>query len=1029
MSLKKLFLILFGIKFTLIIGLGIMTLQLFLNEEELSKSRDVHFRSWLLADELRQSSDDLTRMARTYVATGNAEYERQYWEVLDILNGKIPRPVNYHHIYWDFVTEPGQKPRESGETISLHDLMKNEGFTSAEFDKLAYAQKNSDELVIVERIAMNAVKGLFEDSAGNFTVKKEPDRELAIRLMNDGAYHKTKSGIMKPIDEFYTMFEKRTANSVVTNERLSKYLLLGIIGLIIVIVGIFIFSFVMILRQIRRAKLTEEVLRQSEGKYRTLVETMTDGVYRSTHEGKFLEVNPAMVKMLGYDSKEELLAIDIKSQLYFTEEDRESTDLEEAHEEMAVFRLRKKDGSEIWVEDHGKYVLDDDGNILYHEGALRDVSERKQAEEALKIRESYLTAIIENQPGLVWLKDLDGRFLAVNSAFAVSCGKKAPQDMLAKTDLDIWPLELAEKYRADDFRVIKQKVQLCVEELIFDQGQKKWFETFKMPIFDEAHQIIGTSGFARDITDRRLAEEALRKSETHLNSLIQTIPDLIWLKDQDGVFLSCNKMFERFFGAPVVDIIGKTDYDFVDKALADFFRKHDRLAITAGKPTINEEWITFADDGHRALLETTKTPMYDSRGMCVGVLGIGHDITRRTKIQDELASKEKHYRTLFNLSPSGIILIDPEGNILDVNESYCKFNGYTPAELRGNNLRVLIPEDKHQEMESHILEILNGKTLRVDTINVSKNGTLRNLELYEQKIILQDGQTGIISIANDITDRKRAEEEIKHKNKELQKLNDEKDKFFSIIAHDLKSPFNSILGFSELLVEQMSQQNIDGITRYAGIIQKSSQRAVDLLMNLMDWSRSQTGRMEFNPEYFEMVSLINEVTSLFTTTAGHKSIIITKGLPSNSPVYADKAMISTVLRNLISNAIKFTMPGGKIIISEEEKQNELTIMIGDTGVGIPKASVDKLFRIDENYSTPGTQNEHGTGLGLILCKEFIGKHDGNIWVKSEEGKGSSFYFSIPCNTGPEEKLIAKNIISANKSENQGNNLKPLGKKK
>jgi signal transduction histidine kinase len=236
-------------------------------------------------------------------------------------------------------------------------------------------------------------------------------------------------------------------------------------------------------------------------------------------------------------------------------------------------------------------------------------------------------------------------------------------------------------------------------------------------------------------------------------------------------------------------------------------------------------------------------------------------------------------------------------------------------------------------------------------------------------------------------------------NKELQQLiqlNKDKNKFFNIIAHDLKSPFNSIVGFSKLLVEQVRKKDYNGIEKYAGIIEQSSNRAMDLLMNLMEWARSQTGRMEFNPEYCEMVRLINETIVLYDDIAGQKKISInTNILPANAVIFADKTMITTVLRNLISNAVKFTHSGGKITISAQENQNELKISVSDNGVGISKANIQKIFRIEENYTTSGTNKEKGTGLGLILCKEFVEKHEGNIWAESEEGKGLTIYFTLP----------------------------------
>ena len=253
----------------------------------------------------------------------------------------------------------------------------------------------------------------------------------------------------------------------------------------------------------------------------------------------------------------------------------------------------------------------------------------------------------------------------------------------------------------------------------------------------------------------------------------------------------------------------------------------------------------------------------------------------------------------------------------------------------------------------------------------------------------------VFGVIQDITDRKRSEEALKESEARLRELNATKDKFFSIIAHDLKSPFNSIIGFSSLLERQIQERDYAAIERYAGIIQNSSQQALDLLINLLEWTRSQTGRMVFNPESIDIVALINQSTELLNPSALQKSITIYSETPVNLNVFADKAMIGTILRNLISNAIKFTNTGGEVIISTKHILNEIVISVTDSGVGINSDSIGKLFRMDENYSTLGTQNEKGTGLGLLLCKEFIDKHGGRIWVESEPGKGSKFFFSIP----------------------------------
>jgi PAS domain S-box-containing protein len=352
MSLKKLFIVRFGIQFLLVVVLMILTLLLFKNQRALYKSEDVHFKSYLLADELRQSSDDLTRMARAYVVTGNAEFEREYWSVLDIRNGKSLRPVDYNRIYWDFMPVTGEKPRPDGEAISLRDLMVNAGFTQAEFDKLAVAQRNSDGLVSTEKIAMNAIKGLFDDGSGNFTVKKKPDREMAIRIMFGEAYYKTKVEIMKPIDDFYLMFEKRTDADISKYENRSTNFLFGIITIIALILGMFLLAFVAIKHQltarehaeedliiankelafqnkekekraneletrveqrteqlaeinenlqkeIEERKQAEKEIKKSEEKHRTLFESMVHGVIYQDSEGTAFDENAAAERILG----------------------------------------------------------------------------------------------------------------------------------------------------------------------------------------------------------------------------------------------------------------------------------------------------------------------------------------------------------------------------------------------------------------------------------------------------------------------------------------------------------------------------------------------------------------------------------------------------------------------------------------------------------------------------------------------------------------------------------------------------------
>jgi signal transduction histidine kinase len=239
-------------------------------------------------------------------------------------------------------------------------------------------------------------------------------------------------------------------------------------------------------------------------------------------------------------------------------------------------------------------------------------------------------------------------------------------------------------------------------------------------------------------------------------------------------------------------------------------------------------------------------------------------------------------------------------------------------------------------------------------------------------------------------------------NNKLYELNASKDKFFSIIAHDLKNPFNTILGLSELLKDETKSGNLETIDEYSDMIYNSAAQTLRLLENLLDWANSQRGKISFNPIPIKLKELFNEEFSVLNDMAKGKNIELKSSFSDNLTIIADKNMIKTILRNLISNAIKFTHKNGKVEVKAMAINNQVEISVSDSGIGMTKEIIAKLFRIDANQSTPGTENEKGTGLGLVLCKEFIEKHGGKIWVESESGKGSTFKFSIPLDINPPE---------------------------
>jgi signal transduction histidine kinase len=238
-------------------------------------------------------------------------------------------------------------------------------------------------------------------------------------------------------------------------------------------------------------------------------------------------------------------------------------------------------------------------------------------------------------------------------------------------------------------------------------------------------------------------------------------------------------------------------------------------------------------------------------------------------------------------------------------------------------------------------------------------------------------------------------QQLAERNLKLQELNATKDKFFSIIAHDLKNPFSTLITLSSLLKDELRKYTLDEIEKFTRLIYDASERSYNLLENLLAWSRSQTGNIPFHPEKFSLKKIVGDTVKMLGSSAKNKHINLYSEISEDIVAFADVKMIATTIRNLLSNAIKFTEDGGEVKITAKDMEEWVEITVSDTGVGIKEEDLKKLFRIDVHHSTSGTAQEKGTGLGLILCKEFVEKHGGKIGVESEVGKGSHFTFMLP----------------------------------
>lgn len=367
----------------------------------------------------------------------------------------------------------------------------------------------------------------------------------------------------------------------------------------------------------------------------------------------------------------------------------------------------------------------------------------------------------------------------------------------------------------------------------------------------------------------------------------------------------------------------------------------------------------------------------------------------QASIQKE-EEREYYYTSILNNIGDPVFVKDEQSRLLFVNDAFCEIFNLKKEDIIGNTLAEDVSPEEMEiflRIDKQVLkdgiENINEETLTV------RGGATRIISTRKTRFIDGNGKKYLVGVIHDITERKKSEGSLKESESKLKELNLTKDKLFSIIAHDLRSPFNSIIGFSDLLMKNGEDLNAEEKEQYSSIINGAAKSTLVLLDNLLNWAKSQSGQLSFNPETIHLSELIQEITKLENAQAQAKNIVINNFSLEQIKVIADQNMLKTILRNLISNAIKFTNKGGEIKIFATLKQDDVEITISDNGVGINKENAIALFKLSSNTTTVGTANESGSGLGLVLCKEFVEKNNGKIWVESEEGKGSNFNFTLP----------------------------------
>lgn len=570
-------------------------------------------------------------------------------------------------------------------------------------------------------------------------------------------------------------------------------------------------------------------------------------------------------------------------------------------------------------------------------------------------------------------------------------------------------------------------VGLTNKTLIGKNGKETPIDFSSAPIKDENGEISGIVLVFRDITEKLEAKELIEKQRIFLRQIIDTDPNFISVKNSDGKFELTNKAAAEALGSTVDDIVGKDDSKFFNQKEIEFQRKIERTVIDSLEEIFIPEDRLIDAEGKVHLLQTFKRAIDSQNGDKKLVLSVASDITHLKETENALRESEERIKTLLKAIPDIVVRYRRNGTILD-------YHIQNPDLLFPNT--NIIGEKIYNVLEKNLAEkilLFSEKAIKTNQIQTFEHESCFNEELNYKAIRIvnlpveqmDNSQNEFIIIIRDITERKIAQAEmLKYLNeikqsknvleektielsdlnsklneseKELKALNASKDKFFSIIAHDLRSPFTSLLGLTEYLASDYNNIPQNELKVISDNLLQSAKLTFNLLENLLQWAKVRTGRIKLNAEYFSLKKVICGMLDLYKGNAVNKDISIEVNINGDIDVFADLNMVETIFRNLFSNAIKFTHAGGKIIVGVKEKDGIVEISIKDNGVGISEENIKKLFQIDQNISTHGTQNEEGSGVGLILCKEFVEMNDGKIFVESKAGKGSTFSFTVPTN--------------------------------
>ncbi|WP_177187954.1 PAS domain-containing protein [Methanolobus profundi] len=749
-------------------------------------------------------------------------------------------------------------------------------------------------------------------------------------------------------------------------------------------------------------------------RYKTIVELTVDGFWYIDEYGNILDVNTRYCSMTGYSYNEVIsspiwdIEADMNRSQVIYQIDR-TKKLGKALFETHHF---KKDGSLIDLEVSATYIDYGTPGLLCF---LRDITDRKELEQKLQESERSKTVLLSNLHGMAYRCDYDRDWtMRFVSEGCYELTGYQTEDLLGNRLIsfnDIIEPGYRDKIWNKWAEVLSRKETFQAEyRILTASGEVKWVWEQGKGIFDDKGNVIALEGFITDVTRQKTIEEELRESERLFRTTLYSIGDAVITTDIHGNLKQMNLIAEELTGwgekeasgkqlEDILVIINENTREPVDIPIREVLRVGEVVGLA-------NHILLISRNGMEIPVADSASPIINEDDEVIGVVLVFRDQTEERAAREAIAESEARFRLLVESAPEAIF-VQTDWRFAYLNPKTLKLLGAaSPAQLLGKN----VIDHFDTRSQDTVKELIHGL-----------KGDKQDVHLVEETFIRLDGSSFVAEVAvvpinyggadsvlvffRDITERKEAEEAIIKAKMASDIANRSKSEFLANTSHELRTPLSSIIGFSDLLIEGTMGELNEKQKRYVTTINKSGNLLLNLINNILDLSQIEFGEMDLECVKFDIVDAINDVHSMISILSSRKNISIDMDidLPQRM-VVADNEKIKEILYNLLDNALKFTPDGGRITIRAIQKDTGfIQLSVSDTGIGIPKDDINKIF--EPFYQSDGstTRRYSGTGLGLTIIKKFVKMHGGNIWVKSEPGKGSAFFFTIPVLTDCTER--------------------------